>query len=212
MQSGDAAAANLPLLSLAHFQLCSSSRDGVQALWWSLSERSFNGDKTSASQQLTGLLSLSLSLAVRCPAPSPSSHPGVSLALLLAELACGVYTSAGLRTVATALLRVCVCVVVCQVLCACVGWSVVSLLAMRHSSRHTRTHRGGGCCVRGEGAVGDLCELDLGFLVFTSQSGCYSIVDTRSIGEGVDQKWKRHYGSYAACSLPEHAQCSLFVF
>lgn len=71
---------------------------------------------------------------------------------------------------------VCVCVVVCQVLCACVGWSVVSLLAMRHSSRHTCTHRGGGCCVRGEGAVGDLCELDLGFLVFTSQSGCYSIV------------------------------------
>lgn len=159
---------------LAHVQLCSSSRDGVQALWWSLSERSFNGDKTSVSQQLTGFLSLSRR-SLPCAfsvftswrlARSPARRAGVR----------GLYISGATYCGDSAASCVCVCVVVCQVLCACVGWSVVSLLAMRHSSRHTCTHRGGGCCVRGEGAVGDLCELDLGFLVFTSQSGCYSIV------------------------------------
>lgn len=33
---------------------------------------------------------------------------------------------------------------------------------MRHTSRHTRAHGGGGCCVRSEGAVGVLSELELG--------------------------------------------------
>lgn len=33
---------------------------------------------------------------------------------------------------------------------------------MRHTSRHTCAHGGGGCCVRSEGAVGVLSELDLG--------------------------------------------------
>lgn len=107
-----------------------------------------------------------------------------------------------------------VCVVACQVLCACVGWSVVSLLSMRHSSRHSCTRRGGGCCVRGEGAVGVLGELDLGFLFFTSQSGCYSIVvcETRCVHWSV-RGWKHHYdGSSTTCSLLEHAQRSVFVF
>lgn len=70
---------------------------------------------------------------------SPSSHLDVSLALLLSELVCGVYTLAGLRALVTASLLVClsVCVwewaVVCQLICACVGWSVVSLLCVTHA-------------------------------------------------------------------------------
>lgn len=50
---------------LSHFHLCLSSRDCAQTLSWNLSERSFNGDKTSVSKQLT-VVSLSLSVAALC--------------------------------------------------------------------------------------------------------------------------------------------------
>lgn len=107
----------------------------------------------------------------------------------------------------------------CVLICACVGWSVVSLLSMRHTSRHTCTHRGGGCCVRTEGAVGVLSELDLGFLFYTSQSGCYGIVEycccvwaymCAWIREGVDQNWKQHYDGSYTYPVPSLSELSFF--
>lgn len=113
------------------------------------------------------------------------------------------------------------CVVGCQLICACVGWRVVSLLSMRHTSRHTCcADGGGGCCVRAEGAVGVLSELDLGFLFYTSQSGCYGIVEYRCcvwasicvwIGEGVDQIWKQRYDGSHTYPVPFLSALSFFL-
>lgn len=62
---------------------------------------------------------------------------------------------------------VCVCVSGCVSVDMCMCRMKCRLPPMRHTRRHTCTHRGGGCCVRTEGAVGVLSELDLGFLSFT---------------------------------------------
>lgn len=100
---------------------------------------SFNEDEHQCQNILHSFLSFnSPSIALPCfRRLSPSSHLDVSPALLLSELLCGVYTLAGLRALVTASLRVymCVCVwvVVCQLICACVGWGVVSLLCVTHA-------------------------------------------------------------------------------
>lgn len=65
----------------------------------------------------------------------------------------------------------CVCVSVSMCMCR----MKCRLPPMRHTRRHTCTCRGGGCCVRTEGTVGVLSELDQGF--YTSQSGRYGIVE-----------------------------------
>lgn len=62
---------------------------------------------------------------------------------------------------------VCVCGCVSVSMCMCRMKCRLSLSLMRHTRRHTCTRRGGGCCVRTEGAVGVLSELDLGFFSFT---------------------------------------------
>lgn len=169
-----------------------------------------------------------LQFSLHCsPVLSPSSHLDVSPALLLScspALRAGVWGlyiggAAYFGDSIAPCVYECLCVVVCQLICACVGWSVVSLLSMRHTSRHTCTHRGGGCCVRTEGAVGVLSELDLGFLFYTSQSGCYGIVEycccvwaymCAWISEGVDQNWKQHYDGSYTYPVPSLSELSFF--
>ena len=67
------------------------------------------------------------------------------------------------------------CTIVDAHVCGCVSVSMCGcrkkcrLPPMRHIHRHTCTHRGGGCCVRTEGAVGVLSELDLVFLSYFTE-------------------------------------------
>lgn len=220
-------AANLPSMGLPHLQLCSAVFSQYSgALLKPFSQARLM--KTNASVKTSCALFSSPisppSLSRAAPVLSIFLHLHILMPRLLScSLSCcvGFIHLAGLRTLVTASLHVCVCVVVCQLICACVGWSVVSLLSMRHTSRHTCTHRGGGCCVRTEGAVGVLSELDLGFLFYSSQSGCYGMVEYCCcrwaytcvwMSEGVDQNWKQHYDGSYTYSLHSLSELSFFCF
>lgn len=114
---------------------------------------------------------------------------------------------------------VCVCGCVSVDMCMC--RMKCRLPSMRHTSRHTCTHRGGGCCVRTEGTVGVLSELDLGFLSFTLRSvgvmACWSTAAVCEhiymcvISEGVEQN---NIGSYTdpLQSLSDLSSFCVFFF
>lgn len=130
---------------------------------------SFNEDEHQCQNILHSFLSSNpLSAALPCSLRlSPSSHLDVSPALLLSELLCGVYTLAGLCALVTASLHVCMRACGCVSVSVCMCRMKCHLLPRLRTHRHNCTHGGGGCCVRTEGTVGVLSELDLVFLYFT---------------------------------------------
>lgn len=209
-------AANLP--STCHTLLLSCPQPGLcpGALLKPISQAPSHKDKTPVSKHLTVFSLLSCAFSVFTSwrlACSPALWAGVR-GLYIARAA---YFGDSIAPC----VHECLCVVGCQLICACVGWRVVSLLSMRHTSRHTCcADGGGGCCVRTEGAVGVLSELDLGFLFYTSQSGCYGIVEYRCcvwasicvwISEGVDQNWKQHYDGSHTYPVPFLSALSFFL-
>lgn len=85
---------------VTHFCSAARSQDCAQVPSWNLSARPPLIKTTHQCQNISHSFLFS-------PVLSPSSHLDVSLALLLSELVCGVYTLPGLRTLVTASLHVC---------------------------------------------------------------------------------------------------------
>lgn len=78
------------------------------------------------------------------------------------------------------------CIIPCAFMCVCVCCVRFSMCMCRMKCRFpfyaSHTHRGGGCCVRSEGAVGVLSELDLGFFSLTHPSvGVMALLQSVSI-------------------------------
>lgn len=123
----DTAAANLPSMCLPHLQLCSAVFSQYSgALLKPFSQACLM--KTNASVRTSRALFSSpispASLSRAAPVLSIFLHLHILMPRLLScSLSCcvGFIHLAGLRTLVTASLHVCVCVVVCQLICACVG-------------------------------------------------------------------------------------------